>query len=85
MIDIGFIIGYSTVKIERVSDRYRFYHNFHEIEQQKIHCLLFYTKCASVVWEHVVSDHGAATEFNRESIGFFLFLFVYNNFMYSCS
>ena len=58
MIDIGFIIGYYTVKIERVSDRYRFYYNLRGIEQQKLHHLLFYIKYVNVVWEHVVSDHG---------------------------
>ena len=60
-----FIIGYSIVKIERVSDRYLFYYHLRDIEQQKIHLLLFYIKCMSVVWEHVVSDHGTAMALNR--------------------
>ena len=65
VIDIDFIIGYSTVKIERVSDQYWFYYNFHEIEQQSIHLLILYIKCVSVVWEHFLSAHGAATALNR--------------------
>ena len=32
MIDIYFIIGYSTVKIERISDQYLFYYNCSDIE-----------------------------------------------------
>ena len=47
--------------------------------------LLLYIKRVSVVWEHIVSDHGSATAFNRESLGIFLFLVVYINFMYYCS
>ena len=84
VIDIGFIIGYYTVKIERVSDRYLFYYNFLEIEEQKLHLLLLYIKCMSVVWERVVSAHGASTALNRELLSIFLFLFVYINFIYSC-
>ena len=61
MIDIDFIIGYSTVKIERVSHQYLFYYNFREIEQQNMHLLIFHIVFLGVVWEHVVSDHGAAT------------------------
>ena len=61
MIDIDFIIRDSTVKIERVSNRYLFYYNFREIEKRKLHFLLFYIECVSVFWEHVVSDHGAVT------------------------
>ena len=64
MIDIVFIIGYSTVKIERVSDRYWFNYNFCEIEQQKLHNLLLYIKHMSVFWENVVSAHGAAMALN---------------------
>ena len=79
MIDIDFIIGYSTVKIERVSDRYLFSYNFREIEEQKLHLLLFYIKCVSDFWEHVVSAHGAATALNRELPGIFCFyLFTLN-------
>ena len=77
MIDIDFIIGYSTVKLKRVSDRYLFYYNFHDIEQQKLHHILLYIKCVSVVWEHVVSAHGAATALNRGSLGIFCFSFFY--------
>ena len=75
MIDIDFIICYSTVKIERVSD----------LEQQKLHIMILYIECMSVVWEHVVLDHGADTALNKEFLGIFLFLFVYNNVMSSCS
>ena len=49
VIYIYFIIDYSTVKIERMSDQYGFYYNFREIEQQKLHLLLLYIKCVSVV------------------------------------
>ena len=38
-----------------------------------------------LVWEHIVSVHGAATTKNREFLGLFLFLFLYINFMSSCS
>ena len=31
------IVGSSTVKIERVSDKYYVYYNFREIEQGKLH------------------------------------------------
>ena len=65
VISIDFNIGYSTVKTERVSDRYWFYYNFRKIEQQKLHHLLLYIKCVSVVWEHFVSAHGEYTAFNR--------------------
>ena len=85
MIDIYFITGYSTVKIERVSDWYWFYYNFREIEQKNLHILLFYIKFVSVFWEKVVSAHGSATALKREFLGFFLFLFVYINLMSSCS
>ena len=85
MIYIDFIIGYSTVKIERVSDQYLFYYNIRDIEQRNLHLMLLYIKCVSVVWDHVVSDHGAATALNRESPGIFLCLFVYIDFMSSCS
>ena len=61
MIDIDFIVGYYIVKIERVSDRYLFNYNFRDIEQQKIHLSLLYIKCVIVVWEYVVSAHGAVT------------------------
>ena len=74
MIDIDFIIGYSTVNIDRVSGRYLFYYNFCEIGQLKLHLLLFYIKCVSVIWEHIVSTHGATTAKNGESLGN-LFLF----------
>ena len=85
VIDIDFIIGYYTVKIERVSDRYWFYYNLCEIEQQKLYHLLLYIKCVSVVWDHIVSDHGATTALNKETFGIFLFLIVYNNSMSYCS
>ena len=67
-----FIIGYSTVKIERVSDRYWFYYNFRDIELRKLHLLVLHIKCVSVFWKHVVSDHEAATDFTRQSLGMFL-------------
>ena len=38
-----------------------------------------------LVWEHVVSAQEAATAFNKETLGIFLFLVVHINFMYSCS
>ena len=34
------ITGYSTVKIERVSDQYYYYYNFLEIEQRTLNLLL---------------------------------------------
>ena len=85
VIDINFIISYSTVKMDRVSDQYQFYYNLCDIEQQNLHIMLLYIKLLSVVWEHVVSDHGAAIDLNREFLGIFLFLFVYINFMSSFS
>ena len=36
------IVGSSIVKIDRVSDRYCFYYNFSDIEQQMLHLLLLY-------------------------------------------
>ena len=77
VIDIDFIIGYSAVKIERVSDIYSFYYNYRKIEQWKLHHLLLYIKCVSVVWEHVVSAHGADTALNRESPGIYFCLFLF--------
>ena len=78
VIDIDFIIDYSTVKIDRVSDRCWFYYNFREIEQRNLHHLLLYIKCVSVVWEYVVSAHGATTSLKGEPLGFFCFhLFIY--------
>ena len=41
MIGIDFVIGYSTVKIDRVSDQYLFYYNLRGIEQRILHILLF--------------------------------------------
>ena len=79
MVDIDFIIGYSTMKSKRLSDPYWFYYHLREIEKQKINDLLLYIKCVSVFLEHAVSVHGAATAINREYLGIFLFLFVYNN------
>ena len=35
--NIRMIIGYSTVKIDKVSDWYWFYYNYCEIEQQNVH------------------------------------------------
>ena len=61
MIDIYFIIGYYTVKTERVSDQYLFYYNSREIEQRKLHIMILYIRCVRVVWEHVVSSHEEAT------------------------
>ena len=75
MIDNDFIIGYSTVKIERVSDQYFIYYSFYEIEQQKLHHLILYIKCVSVTLENVVSAHGAAMALNRESLGIFFVSF----------
>ena len=72
-----FIIGYSTVKIERVNDRYWFYYNFRDIELRKLHLLLLHIKCVSVFWKHVVSDHEAATAINRESLELFIYLSVF--------
>ena len=40
---------------------------------------------ASVSWENVVSDHGAATALNRLPPGNFIFLFVFIHFMSSCA
>ena len=73
MIDIDFIICYSTVKFDRVSDRYLFYYNYRDIEKQKLHLLLLYLKCVSVFWDHIVSAHGSDTALNREFLGIFLF------------
>ena len=78
VINIYFIIGYSTVKIWRVSDQCWCYYNFRNIKQQKLHLLIFYIKCGSVVWEHILSAHGEATAENGESLGnFFWFLSVF--------
>ena len=83
LIDIDFIIGYSTVKIERLSDWYWFYYNFREIEQQKVHHQLLYIKCVSVVWEHVVLTHGASTAFIRESLRiFFVYFCLYSFYVF---
>ena len=79
---IDIAIGYSTVKIKTVSDRYWLYYNLRVIEQLKLYNLLFYINCLSVVWKHVASDHGSATALNREFLGIVLFIFVYINVMY---
>ena len=57
------IIGSSTVDIERVSDLYRFYYNYRDIEQQKLHLLLLYIglqQQSYIIFEcflYVISHH----------------------------